>query len=97
MDIVCRNCGSINDYHTETSGPHLKAVCNGCNNYIQFLPQGFTGDTVMFYGKYKGHPLKNIPPQYLIWLYENTKVSGSLRTYIETNLTKFKIKINEAR
>lgn len=97
MDVICKNCGSINDYHTEISGPHLKAVCNGCDKYIQFLAQGFTPETIMFYGKYKGRALKNIPHQYFVWLYENTKVAGSLRIYIESNLNNFRIKINEAR
>lgn len=96
-DVTCNNCKSVNNYHTEQSGPHIKAICNGCGKYIKFLPQGCTPETIMFYGKYNGHPLKHIPPEYFIWLYENTKVSGSLKTYIEDNLTKFRTLINEAK
>ncbi len=51
----------------------------------------------MFYGKYKGVSLKAIPPSYFVWLYENTKVSGSLKAYIEANLTSYKQQIFEAR
>lgn len=36
-DIICQRCGSINDYKTEVAGPHLKAICNGCNIYIKFI------------------------------------------------------------
>lgn len=36
-NIVCRRCGLINDYYTLTSGPHLKAMCNGCDRYIKFI------------------------------------------------------------
>jgi hypothetical protein len=38
-NVICRNCGSINDYRTSKSGPHIKAVCNSCDKYIKFLPQ----------------------------------------------------------
>lgn len=38
-EIVCHNCGAVNDYHTEKSGPHIKAVCNGCDKYIKFITQ----------------------------------------------------------
>ncbi len=38
-DVICRNCGSINDYRTTQAGPHIKATCNGCDKYIKFLPQ----------------------------------------------------------
>jgi hypothetical protein len=36
-DVICHRCGSINDYRTEVSGPHLKAICNGCDRYIKFI------------------------------------------------------------
>jgi uncharacterized protein (DUF3820 family) len=96
QNIQCKKCGSTK-YHTEPSGPHTKAICDECGSYIQFLQQGFTGETIMFYGKYKGRRLDSIPPDYLVWLYENTKVSGSLKTYIESNLNSYKQKIFEAK
>lgn len=92
MAIICKRCGSVDDYRTEPTGPHIKAICNGCNQYIQFLPQGFTDDSIMFYGKYKGKRLGSIPWPYLVWLDDNTKVNGSLKLYIQS----IKTKINEA-
>lgn len=97
MPIVCKSCGSVDDYRQEKSGPHVKAVCNGCDKYIQFLPQGFTGESLMYFGKYKDKKLKDIPPDYFIWLYENTKVSGSLKSYIVSNLQQFRQRINESK
>lgn len=83
--ISCK-CGSTS-YRTEQSGSHIKAICTACNSYIQFIPQNnFTGETIMFYGKYKGKPLKIIPDDYFTWLYQNTKTSGSLKKYIEENI-----------
>lgn len=39
MSVVCMRCGLMDDYRTEESGPHLKAICNGCDRYIKFLPK----------------------------------------------------------
>lgn len=38
-DIVCQRCGSVNDYRAVNSGPHIKAICNGCDRYIKFIPK----------------------------------------------------------
>lgn len=38
-DIICHRCGSVNDYRTVNSGPHIKAICNGCDRYIKFIPK----------------------------------------------------------
>lgn len=38
-DVVCQRCGSVNDYRTEQSGPHIKAICRSCDRYIKFLKQ----------------------------------------------------------
>jgi hypothetical protein len=35
--IICQNCGSVDDFHTVHSGPHIKAICNGCDKYIKFI------------------------------------------------------------
>lgn len=35
--VVCLRCGSIDDYEVVRSGPHLKAICNGCGKYIKFI------------------------------------------------------------
>lgn len=51
----------------------------------------------MYFGKYKDKKLKDIPPDYFIWLYENTKVSGSLKSYIVSNLQQFRQRINESK
>lgn len=37
--IVCRQCGSIDDYRIIPSGPNMKAICNGCDRYIKFIQQ----------------------------------------------------------
>lgn len=94
-DIQCK-CGSTS-YHEEKAGPHVKAVCNECGSYIQFLPQGATDETIMYYGKYKGKTLKEIPPDYLVWMYDNSKLNGSIKAYVAERLEQFKQRIFNAK
>lgn len=42
-------------------------------------------DSLMPYGKYKGEKMANVPPDYLIWLYDNEKCSDSVREYVKEN------------
>ena len=45
-----------------------------------------TDKSIMPFGKHKGKQLDQVPADYLMWLYENNKVSGLLKEYIEDNL-----------
>lgn len=47
--------------------------------------QPFTDQSLMPWGKYKGHKMANVPPDYLLWLLENDKCGGRVKEYIEKN------------
>lgn len=81
--IACKKCGLVDDYREEKSGPHIKAICNGCNSYIKFLPQPIDGETIMYFGKYKDRPLKEIPLSYWVFMIEKDKLNGSLKSYAQ--------------
>lgn len=49
------------------------------------LPALYTDETLMPFGKYKGHKLANVPAAYLYWLYYGKNIQGRLRDYIESN------------
>ena len=90
MDIICPQCGASEDYHTEQSGPHLKAVCNCCNAYIKFLPQP-NETPKLFFGKYKGREIKSLVDEedirYLKWLYYNaTNLKAKTKQAIHDHL-----------
>ena len=51
-----------------------------------------TDDTIMWFGKYKGIKLANVPDEYLLYLYNNNKAYGKLKEYIENNLDNLKLK-----
>lgn len=45
--ISCLRCGSVDDYRVEISGPHHKAICNGCDRYIKFISQNNKTKTML--------------------------------------------------
>lgn len=53
-------------------------------------------NSIMPFGKYKGEKLANVPADYLIWLYDNGKIFGDLKKYIEENSDVLKFQKKEA-
>jgi uncharacterized protein (DUF3820 family) len=51
-------------------------------------------NSIMPFGKYKGEKMANVPPDYLIWLYENGKCYGDIKDYIAENMEVLKSEIN---
>jgi len=44
-----------------------------------------TDESIMTFGKHKGTKLANVPPDYLLWLYNEGKLFENLKVYIEEN------------
>ena len=51
-------------------------------------------ESIMPFGKYKGEKLANVPPSYLLWLFDEGKCYGELRTYIADNMDAIKAEID---
>ena len=51
-----------------------------------------TDTDLMPFGKYKGTAMTNVPPKYLLWLYENG-VKGDIKEYIEDNMDAIKLEL----
>jgi uncharacterized protein (DUF3820 family) len=51
-------------------------------------------NSIMPFGKYKGEKMANVPPDYLIWLYENGKCYGDIKQYIAENMEVLKSEID---
>lgn len=87
-NVVCPKCGLINEYRTEPAGVHTKAICNGCNSYIKFLPQG--NPPTIHFGKYSGIEISTMVSEeeikYLHWMLGENKFKGKLKTDIESHL-----------
>lgn len=81
-EVICQRCGTIDEYYTVPSGPHLKAVCDHCHEYIKFLPQEKEPPR-FYFGKYVGKYIHEIDDiQYLTWASTNLKLKQSLRDAI---------------
>ena len=52
-----------------------------------------TDNSLMPYGKHKGQKMANVPPDYLIWLFENNKCTPEVAKYIAKNLDVLKAEI----
>ena len=48
----------------------------------------------MPFGKYKEEKMANIPPAYLLWIFENNKCTPEVAKYIQDNLEVLKAEIN---
>jgi transcription elongation factor Elf1 len=92
--IVCKNCGLIDDYREQPNGPHVELICNGCDKHIKFASQNkpFTDETPMKFGKaHKGVPLGQVPSSYLSWVLDNTfNAPVKLYNYIRIRLNQEK-------
>jgi len=51
-------------------------------------------NSIMPYGKYKGTKMANVPPDYLLWLYDNDRCSGEVKIYIFDNIDVLQSEIN---
>lgn len=47
-------------------------------------------NSIMPYGKYEGKQLKDVPADYLLWLYYNDRASKEIEEYVERNLEALK-------
>lgn len=88
-EIVCKKCGSVNNYRIEPRGIHRTACCNLCNSYIKHLPQG--KPITLFFGKYKERTIDSMVNkdeiEYLKWLSQKPDLKpNSLRDYILKHL-----------
>lgn len=71
-EVVCKNCGLIDDYSIVIKSGHQVAFCNGCDNYIKSIAYQDLLALRMFMGKYKGKRICDIDDvSYLRWAYDN--------------------------
>lgn len=56
-----------------------------------------TDQTVMSFGKYKGHKMANVPPEYLLWIYDNYDLKPELKAYIDDNRAALKQEVKLAQ
>ena len=53
-----------------------------------------TDNFSMPFGKYQGQKMTNVPPEYLLWIFENNKCTPDVAKYIVENMDVLKAEIN---
>ena len=88
--VICQRCNTTDEFYVVNSGPHLKAMCNHCNNYIKFLPQE-KEPPKFYFGKYVGKYVHEIEDmQYLKWALGNmNNLKQPMKDAIEKRIASF--------
>jgi hypothetical protein len=88
-EVICLRCQTTNEFYVVQSGPHLKAMCNNCNQYIKFIPQE-KEPPKFYFGKYVGqyvHEIEDI--QYLRWAVNNMTLKQPMKDAIQKRIDSF--------
>lgn len=73
-DIICKNCGGVNDYTTEMKSGQNVATCKACGSFIKNIPYA---KPTLWFGKFKGKPIEDFDGkeiEYLYWVRNNPDI-----------------------
>lgn len=88
-EVICQRCQTKNEFHVVPSGPHLKAVCDHCNQYIKFVSQQ-KEPPKFYFGKYVGKYVHEIEDMsYLKWASTNLTLKQPMREAILKRISEF--------
>lgn len=93
MEIICKNCGSVNDYTTELKNGQNVATCSCCDRFIKNVPYQ---PPKFYFGKYKNQLIsENIDLNYLEWFLHNTKPKANIKEAVIKQINIISDRINE--
>lgn len=57
----------------------------------------FDDNSIMPFGKHRGEKLANVPAEYLIYMYDEGRLYGGLKQYVDDNMQSLRqeIKLNQ--
>lgn len=86
MEIECKKCGSLNDYHVIEKTNNKVAYCNKCESYIKNIPHDVPK---LYVGKYKGIPISDIEDvNYLIWAAETLHLTSHIKMAVLSQISR---------
>lgn len=84
----------INDLNQRVTVKEDKMILATKKRKPKVLPKDMLQDTdQMTFGAHKGKPIGDVPDQYLLWLSEQSWVTGKLKNYLVENIDAIKANI----
>lgn len=74
-EVICPNCGLVNDYTIEQKANNNVCTCNGCGRFLGNKPKDANDQRIPF-GKYKDRLIADIAISdipYLLWFYRECR------------------------
>ncbi len=74
-EVICPNCGLVNDYTITEKANNNVCTCNGCKTFLGNKPKGHDACRIPF-GKYKDrliHDIALTDVPYLLWYYRECR------------------------
>lgn len=90
-DIICINCGSIDDYTIQEKSNNSCAYCNGCGKFIKNIPKNNTEGLRFYLGKYNQVLISECEDlNYLEWMVKTVTLKPNYKTAIENQINLLK-------
>lgn len=88
-DIVCKRCGTVNNYTVEIKSNNHCAYCNQCGGFIKNLPYA---EPSFYFGRYKNIKVSDVDDvPYLQWFIDNIKdIKDTFREAIQDQINSTK-------
>jgi len=84
MKIICKSCGTVNNYRTEKKANNLVAYCLICGHYIKNIPYS---KPALHFGKFAGISIENYDTpekiNYLHWVRNHIEIWPKLNGRIQ--------------
>lgn len=87
-DIVCKSCGTINEYTVERKANNDVATCKACGHFIKNIPYQ---KPMFYFGKYAGKPIEEFSGkeiEYLYWVRNNPDLWPKLPKRLQDAIIK---------
>ena len=87
-NVVCKQCGLINDYSIKEVSGQQVCNCNGRGYFLGNKPREYDYRSIrMPFGKFKDCLICDIEDEkYLWWAYQNIKINGNVLRAIKFKL-----------
>ena len=79
-NVICKNCGLVNDYQIKETNGQQVCTCNGCGTFLGNKPREYNYRSIVIpFGQYKDTLVSECEDlKYLNWMLDKTNPKGNL-------------------